>query len=247
MALMAPVKDGVIQMNGTREEESVKTKKTSGNTLDKEAFLKLLVAQMQYQDPLEPTSNTEFIAQYAQFSQVESLQNMSANMDLQRASGLVGKEVYVRTDTGYVQGKVDYVSFEGGKAYVYINEEAYPLDEVETVLDSEYFEAYDMAMELVTGINKLPMLGLLDLTYGERVDELEELYNSMNSYQRSFVAQEKVDTLNRYIEKMKELRLIAEQSKGGAEESGSVGGADSRDEADDTGSTEGSGDAADGE
>lgn len=250
MALMAPVKDGVIQMNGTREEESVKTKKSSGNTLDKEAFLKLLVAQMQYQDPLEPTSNTEFIAQYAQFSQVESLQNMSASMDLQRASSLVGQEVYVRTDSGYVQGKVDYVSFEGGKAYVYINEEAYPLDDVETVLDPQYFEAYDKAMELVAGISKLPMLGLLDLTYGERIDELEKLYNSMNDYQKTFVAKEMVDKLNSYIEKIKELRLIAGQSggsTGGTEESGSIGGADSRGDADGTEDTEGSGDAADGE
>ena len=46
--------------------------KTSGSDLDKEAFLNLLVTQMQYQDPLEPTDNTQYIAQMATFTQVEA-------------------------------------------------------------------------------------------------------------------------------------------------------------------------------
>ncbi|MDE5598481.1 MAG: hypothetical protein K2J04_11725, partial [Lachnospiraceae bacterium] len=43
-------------------------KKKSNSTVDKDQFLQLLVAQMKYQDPLEPTSNTEYISQYATFS-----------------------------------------------------------------------------------------------------------------------------------------------------------------------------------
>ena len=119
---VAEVKDGKIvsQTNTTQ-------KTTKSNGMDKESFLQLLVAQMKYQDPLEPTSNTEYISQYAQFSQVESLQSMSSNMDLQRASNLVGKEVYIETtgtdgETKTVQGRVDYVTYKSGKAYVYVNE-----------------------------------------------------------------------------------------------------------------------------
>ena len=128
MALVAPVENGKIVETASHTSVSKAAKSSSG--MDKEAFLQLLVAQMKYQDPLEPTSNTEYIAQYAQFSQVEQMQNMSNSMDLQRASSLVGKEVYIKTttssgDTKLVQGKVDYVSYENNKAYLYINEKKY--------------------------------------------------------------------------------------------------------------------------
>ena len=97
MALVAPVENGKIVETASQTSVSKAAKSSSG--MDKEAFLQLLVAQMKYQDPLEPTSNTEYIAQYAQFSQVEQMQNMSNSMDLQRASSLVGKEVYIKTTT----------------------------------------------------------------------------------------------------------------------------------------------------
>lgn len=219
MALLAPVENGEIVKTETTSATGAKN-----NSMDKEAFLKLLVAQMQYQDPLEPTSNTEYIAQYAQFSQVESLQNMSSAMDLQRAGNLVGKMVYVQTtnsegETGYVMGKVDYVTYEGGKAYVYINEKRYALSDVQTVLDNDYYDAYNLAMQLVTGINRLPSIGALDLTDGETVDKLNEIYQNMNEYQRSFVAQEKADALAAYVEKMAELRKLAEgNNQGGGDE-----------------------------
>ena len=75
MANIAQVVDGKV-VETTSQESLKNTKKASGNTLDKEAFLQLLVAQMKYQDPLQPTSNTEYISQYATFSQVEQMQNM---------------------------------------------------------------------------------------------------------------------------------------------------------------------------
>ena len=241
MALLAPVENGEIV-----KTETTSTTKTNNNSMDKEAFLKLLVAQMQYQDPLEPTSNTEYIAQYAQFSQVESLQNMSSAMDLQRAGNLVGKTVYVQTtnsegETGYVMGKVDYVTYEGGKAYVYINEKRYSLSDVQTVMDDAYYDAYNMAMQLVLGINRLPSIGALDLTDGETVDKLNEIYQNMNEYQRSFVAQEKADALAAYVEKMAELRKLAEGNKQGGEDekaAGAVEGSDESGDGDEGGDTE---------
>lgn len=227
MSLVAPVEEGKI-ITSTSSSESTKASTSTG--MDKEAFLQLLVAQMKYQDPLEPTSNTEYVSQYAQFSQVESLQNMSSSMDLQRASSLVGKNVYVQTTTNsgeskYVQGIVDYVSFEGGKAYVYINENRYSLDEVQSIVDEAYFEAYNLATELVVGINKLPNIAVLDLADAETVDELNKTYSNMTEYQKTFVAKEKVETLQKYVDKIAELRALAEES-GKAEEETTTGDAD---------------------
>ena len=250
MSLVAPVEDGKI-VSITTSTENAKTAGASGESMDKEAFLQLLVAQMKYQDPLQPTSNTEYISQYAQFSQVESLQNMSSNMDLQRASGLVGQTVYVKStsasgETGYVYGKVDYVTYEGGKAYVYINENRYALEDVETVLDPEYDEAYNMALELVESINKLPNIGAIGLEEAENVDNLAAIYNGMNEYQKSFVATEKADALKAYVDKIAELRKIAEEeAKKKAEAENAENGGDEKVEGaentEGTENTEGSG------
>ncbi len=219
MALMAPVEDGKIVT--TESQNSLKKNNATGmqSGMDKDAFLQLLVAQMQYQDPLEPTSNTEYISQYAQFSQVEQMQNMAASSDLARASSLVGKEVYIRTtnaagDTGYKQGRVDYVVFENGKAKLSIEEKLYALEDLDTVLDETYFDAYKKAEEFTIGMNKLPILAAVDLTDADAIDKLEKTFNEMSDYEKTFITKENKDKLAKYIEKLKEVRLAAGEADG---------------------------------
>ena len=53
------------------KSETTSASKSTPTGYDKDAFMQILVAQMKYQDPLEPTSNTEYISQYATFTQVE--------------------------------------------------------------------------------------------------------------------------------------------------------------------------------
>ncbi|MCM1193312.1 MAG: flagellar hook capping protein [Butyrivibrio sp.] len=216
MALWQPVEDGKIVE--TSSQNSLKNKsKTSNNGMDKDAFLQLLVAQMQYQDPLEPTSNTEYISQYAQFSQVEQMQNMAASTDLARASSLVGEQVYIKTtnsqgSTDYIYGKVDYVVYENGKAYLSIDESLYSLDDLDTVVDKTYKDAYDKAYDFTVKLNKLPVVNGVDMTDAKAIDELEEIYNGMNDYEKGFVAEDTVKSLNKYIEKLKEVRKAAEKA-----------------------------------
>ena len=231
MALDAPVDNGKIVETASQTSVSKAAKSSSG--MDKEAFLQLLVAQMKYQDPLEPTSNTEYIAQYAQFSQVEQMQNMSNSMDLQRASSLVGKEVYIKTttssgDTKLVQGKVDYVSYENNKAYLYINEKKYSIDDLDSVVDTDYLNAYNKAYNFTVKLNKLPNVNGIDSSDGKTIDDLEKEYNDMTDYEKSFLAK---DTVNRYIERLKEIRKAAEE----AEEKKDT---ESKDESEETDSTE---------
>lgn len=217
MSLVAPVENGKI-VETTSQSSLSRAASSDNNGMDKDAFLQLLVAQMKYQDPLEPTSNTEYISQYAQFSQVEQMQNMASSMDLQRASQLVGEMVRVKTtnssgDTNYVEGKVDYVAYENGKAYVSINESLYSIDDLDTVVDQEYLEAYNMAVEWVTALNKLPVAAGIDLSDAETIDQLKETYDGMTDYQKSFIASEKVKALNAYVERLEEVREAAKKAE----------------------------------
>ena len=217
MALVQTIENGQIVESASQASLS-KSGSAGGSDMDKDAFLQLLVAQMKYQDPMEPTSNTEYIAQYAQFSQVEQMQNMSSSMDLQRASQLVGQEVYIKTttssgETKYVQGKVDYVVYENNKAFLSINESLYSIDDLDSVVDKEYQGAYDKALEFATSLNKLPAVGGVDETDFDTIDKLEATYNSMNDYEKSFVAKDVVSNLNKYIERVKELRKAAEDDE----------------------------------
>ena len=75
-----------IQQSGTASATSSATTKTG--SLDKNAFLKIFLSQMQHQDPLDPMKGTDFTSQLAQFSSLEQLFNVNANLQsLQTASG----------------------------------------------------------------------------------------------------------------------------------------------------------------
>lgn len=209
MAAIAHIKDGKIVESTTASSLAKETKK-SGSTMDKEAFLKLLVAQMKYQDPLEPTSNTEFVSQYAQFSSLEQMQNMSATLELSRASTLVGQTVSVNTtdSTGKsttIQGVVDYVVYENNKAYVSIGGELYSLDDVYGVANQQYLDAYDKALAFGIAMNKLPSYENLTLDDKEDVDKLKEIYDGMSNYEKTFVAKDFTDKLDRYVKRIEEL------------------------------------------
>ncbi len=112
----------------------------SDKTISMDSFYKLLVAEMSNQDPLEPTSNTEFISQLASFS---SLQAQQDNFDLQKqnyANSLVGKTVSVELDDGkgtLKDGVVQSVTFDAKKGIMAnIDGTSYKLDEIKRVLGS---------------------------------------------------------------------------------------------------------------
>ena len=79
-------------------------------TIGKDTFLKLLVAQLKFQNPMEPVDSSQFMAQTAQFTMVEKLQAMAAQTDAlvageasQRAAGLLGRQVTYVDEAGVEQ------------------------------------------------------------------------------------------------------------------------------------------------
>ena len=140
MALIQPIKDGKVE-NTAIESTKKETKGTS--ELGKDAFLQLLVAQMKYQDPLNPTSDTEYIAQLAQFSQLEQMQNLAATNENSQMLSMVGKEVCVSSENedgtlNYKQGIVEGVTISGGKAYLTVDGSLYDSEHLVEVYETGY-------------------------------------------------------------------------------------------------------------
>lgn len=111
-------------------------------TMDKDSFLHVLVAQLKNQDPTNPMEDKQFISQMAQFNSLEqmmqlnsSFESMAASMDLGQALGYLGKTVVVSEGhdmTGkpqYSMGKVDSVAI-GSPPKFSINDKVYEPDEI---------------------------------------------------------------------------------------------------------------------
>ncbi|MEW5874060.1 MAG: flagellar hook capping FlgD N-terminal domain-containing protein [Candidatus Zixiibacteriota bacterium] len=107
-----PITGGIDEINalaGTDPSDRI----ASQNVLGKDDFLRLFVTRLANQDPLEPVKDEQFIAQMAQFSQLEQLQNMNDNLEQSinwslllsqtinntMATSLLGHSVRVNTDT----------------------------------------------------------------------------------------------------------------------------------------------------
>jgi flagellar basal-body rod modification protein FlgD len=94
------------------DQYQIKNERSTNKDLGKNEFLNLLVAQLNNQNPLEPQSNGEFIAQLAQFSQVEGIEKLNTSMgsllsgyqssQALQASSMVGRKVIVPTDKAVV-------------------------------------------------------------------------------------------------------------------------------------------------
>ncbi len=133
-------------INSLRNQATTGTKsssETGNSSLDKDAFLQLLVTQMKYQDPLNPSTDTQFVEQLATFSQLEQMQNLNQTYSNSQAFGLVGMNVVVKeTDSsGKVttkSGTVDYVVMSNGTAKLAIDDNLYSLDQLDQVIDSTY-------------------------------------------------------------------------------------------------------------
>lgn len=207
MAYSAVVEDGkIVDTRSQAVSDSTIKKSNSTGSLDKEAFLQLLVAQMQYQDPLQPMDNTEYVSQLATFSELEAMNNLNDSMGFSRAAQLVGKNVLVRTtskttgETYMTQGVVDYVVYENGEAYLAIKDELFALDDLDTVISDEYWEEFKKdhetsapvtsVRELMEEIAKLPKEDEVTEDDEKAIKAAREKYNSLSEEDKALVDNE---------------------------------------------------------
>lgn len=109
-----------------------------GGKLGKDEFLKLLITQLRYQDPLNPIDSQETIAQLAQFSALEQMQNLNVQFEGFRREGnliqslLLNGETIVAelTDGSVVEGIVEKVTQDSSGMTLQINGESYPVVDI---------------------------------------------------------------------------------------------------------------------
>lgn len=117
----AVAKNGEVAVRAVKQE------------LDQDAFLELLVTQMRFQDPMNPVDNAEMLAQLAQFTSLEQMNNLNGRMEMLSgnidqlnyisAAALLGKNVVgVDTSGEEVEGMVTGVHLDGSVVYLTVGE-----------------------------------------------------------------------------------------------------------------------------
>lgn len=109
-------------------------------SFDKDTFLKLLVAQLRYQDPSKPTDATQFLAETAQFSLVEKFDALAAAdqqvlqaTQTQAATAMVGRQIAWSDSTGDHTGTVTSVTIKDGKPSLQVGDAQVGLDAITEV------------------------------------------------------------------------------------------------------------------
>ena len=88
----------------------------AGADMGKDQFLKLFVAQLQHQDPMNPMQDSDFMGQMASFSTLEQVSNLASEGAMSNAVGLLGRTVtYKGKDGADHTGAVEKVSTKDGK------------------------------------------------------------------------------------------------------------------------------------
>ncbi len=136
--LLAASSRNVPGVNNTTSTPAVKA---GPDAEGKDMFLKLLVAQLKYQNPMSPMEGNEFLAQSAQFTMIEKLEEIlsqaaeqAATSSIQTAAGLLGRQVTWTDGNGdEASGTVSGSRIDAGRAVLLVGETEVPLAAVREV------------------------------------------------------------------------------------------------------------------
>lgn len=139
---MSSATDAITNSASYTAQEQAKNRVTgsASSQLSQSQFLTLLTKQLQYQDPMEPMDNAQFVSQTNQFAQLQALtdisQNQASNNSIMQTLSLVGKDVTI-TDPDNAQktitGQVTESRFNSSGAAIVVNGTSYPISLVQSV------------------------------------------------------------------------------------------------------------------
>lgn len=129
--------------------------RTTGLKNDSNMFLTLMLKQLEYQDPTEPTDNTQWLSQLAQYSSLEQMSQMNSglencakyinamyddmmtNSEISQTLSMIGKDVTLHLpnpsdpkNPTIVTGNVTEASFESGSGMIKVNDQYYSIENV---------------------------------------------------------------------------------------------------------------------
>lgn len=213
----ASVENGKVKTTTSKKAMSPTTE-----PWDMISSLHYFVRKCSTRDTLEPTSNTEYVAQLATFSQLEAMLGMQDTQKNEMANNLVGKYVILKVSdettgkTSYVDGKVDYVMYqEDGSQMLSVNNKLYSIDTLDTVADSDYYEAIGYAKTISNMLAQLPDIENITTKYSGAIEQIRKVYDGMTDYQKSFVSESDLAKLKKYEQKIKDLGRYLRRYKDG--------------------------------
>ena len=177
--------------------------------------MKLLVAEMQYQDPLEPTDTSQYVAQLASFTQIEAIQAVQADMKNIQGNSMVGKMVaLIDDDNVEIHGRVDYVrTDDDGQLLASVNNKEYPVEKIKSIMDETYYNAVLVADTILADISKLPTKDLLTLGDEEDVVKVATMINSLDAYTKGFLGKDVTEYVQSLVDKIAELKKIKQEAE----------------------------------
>ena len=192
-----------------------KTAETKDGGYTEEMFMKLLVAEMQYQDPLEPTDNSQYVAQLASFTQIEAIQAVQADMKNIQGNSMVGKMVaLIDDDNVEIHGRVDYVrTDDDGQLLASVNNKEYPVEKIKSIMDETYYNAVLVADTILADISQLPTKDLLTLGDEEDVVKVATMINSLDAYTKGFLGKDVTEYVQSLVDKIAELKKTKQEAE----------------------------------
>lgn len=188
--------------NVTSETGSTTATNQSQTEKTKQMFLKILVAEMQYQDPTNPTDNTEYVKEMASLSQVESLQNMQSSIEESTSNAMAGKYVTVTDDAGNtVEGKVEYVTTVDNVKKVSIDGKLYDADNISSVYDESYYEDTQIASAFDALFAKLPSEANVTDSDKDLISNVSKVYDNLSDNQKNLLKSANVENVLKALKK----------------------------------------------